>query len=252
MAKRDDIDSILKGWPYEPNQVSVRIVEARDGREVVQMRIDMGLLQLETTGRPDGERPHGAETYLDHLITVALPEGDAFVMNEEQCDEADREFVQFYHRRICWLALRQYDRAVQDADHTLSFMDFCKSHSPDEGWTLTHEQYRPFVLFHRSQAAALAALEATGPEAAILAINNDLERFRAIYVEHGAEEQYADDELVQRLTELRESLRDQFEVGRTLHERLADAVAAEQYELAARLRDELAKQPGEHGRNDPR
>ena len=29
-------------------------------------------------------------------------------MTEEQCQEVDREFVQFYHRRVCWLTLREY------------------------------------------------------------------------------------------------------------------------------------------------
>ena len=46
---------------------------------------------------------------------------------------------------------------------------------------------------------------------------------------------------MQRLTQLRESLRREYGVGRTLHEQLADAVAAEEYELAARIRDELAR-----------
>ena len=43
-----------------------------------------------------------------------------------------------------------------------------------------------------------------------------------------------------RLVELRESVREKFEVGRTLQEQLGDAIASEQYELAARLRDQLA------------
>ncbi len=41
--------------------------------------------------------------------------------------------------------------------------------------------------------------------------------------------------------EMRESLRKEYKVGKTLDERLADAVASEQYELAAQLRDELAR-----------
>jgi len=46
---------------------------------------------------------------------------------------------------------------------------------------------------------------------------------------------------VTQLVELRERLRKEFEVGRTLQEQLNDAVEAEQYELAARLRDEIAQ-----------
>ena len=47
---------------------------------------------------------------------------------------------------------------MKDADHSLAFMDFVKKYSPNDEWTLSHEQYRPFILFHRTQAAALAAL----------------------------------------------------------------------------------------------
>ena len=140
-----------------------RLVRTADGREVLQMRVEMGVLQLETAGRPDGQRPGGAETYFDAPVELGRQGGDDFELNADQCAEADREFMQFYHRRVCWLALREFRRAAADADHTLGFMDFVRDHSPDEEWTASHEQYRPFVLFHRTQASTLATLEEIGP-----------------------------------------------------------------------------------------
>jgi hypothetical protein len=242
MSKRQDIDNVLKSWKYEPGEVAARLVRATDGREILQMRIDLGLLQMEIENRPDGARPGGAETYFDYLLAVALHEGDGFELSEEQCAEADREFVQFYHRRMCWLALREFRRAMRDADHSLSFMDFVRSCSPSEEWTASHEQYRPFILFHRTQAAALAELEDDGPEAAVEAINVGMERLKRCYLDAGAEETAVDtDELVERLDELRESVREHYHLGRTLSEQLADAVAAEEFERAARLRDEIAR-----------
>src|SRR5262249_25497588 len=123
IAVNQDIDNALQGWGYKPGVVQARLTTARDGRQVVQMRVDLGVLQMEVTGRPDGGRPHGQPTYLDYLKQKAraAARGERpFVLDEEQCQEADREFVQFYHRRISWLALRQYARAVADADHTLA------------------------------------------------------------------------------------------------------------------------------------
>lgn len=241
MARRKDIDQLLRDWPYEPGSVSARLIEVGKGREVIQMRIEMGLLQMETTGRPDGAKPEGADTYFDYLLQQSLFEEDDFELSDEQCDEADREFVQFYHRRICWLSLREFSRAAQDADHTLAFMDFCREHAPDEQWAISHEQYRPFVLFHRVQAAALAQLEDDEAEQAISEINEGLERFRTLFEEYDAEERYDDDELVSRLIELRESLRDHYEVGQTLDEQLNDAITSEKYELAAALRDKISQ-----------
>jgi hypothetical protein len=241
MPRRKDIDDLLSGWPFEPGEVMARSVKAADGREVLQMRVDMGVLQMEVANRPDGSRPEGADTLFDHLKSVELAEDEDWVLSQEQCEEADREFVQFYHRRICWLALRRFPEAVRDADHTLAFMDFVKQHSPDEQWTLSHEQYRPFVLFHRVQAAALGALEQRSPEAAIEEINRGLDQFRRLFEEYEVTEKFDEDELVRRLSELQASLREHYRVGRTLDEQLADAVAKEQYELAAHLRDEIAR-----------
>lgn len=242
MDQPQHLDETLLNWPYDPTAVSVRVVQGRDERDIIQMRVELGVLQLETTGRPDGWKPEGDETYFDHLIKLEISNKENLVLTEDQCLECDREFVQFYHRRICWLALQRYEEAVHDADHTLGLMDFCRRHSPDEEWTMTHEQYRPFVLYHRIQAGAMASISDDEPELAVEAINNGLDQLRQIYVEHEIDgDEFEDDELVARLIELRESLRDQFDVGRTLRERLHDAVASEQYELAARLRDEIGR-----------
>ncbi len=239
MAGFRDIDSILKGWPFRPGEVTARMVKARSGRQVIQMRVDMGLLQMETEHRPDGERPGGAETFFDYVVGEAVREGESFRLSKEQCAEADREFVQYYHRRICWLALREYKRAAKDADHSLALMDFVRDHSPDEEWTLSHEQYRPFVLFHRVQAGALAALEEDGPESAIREINRGLDRFKDLFERYDAADRFSDDELVKRLSDMREHVRQRYDVGNTLEEQLAQAVEAENYELAAQLRDRM-------------
>lgn len=240
MSAKENLDRILRQWPYEPESVKVRRVEGSDGRPVLQMRVDMGVLQLETSGRPDGDRPHGFSTYGDYLRNKVRRQPD-FVLSDEQCLEVDREFVQFYHRRICWLTLREFQRAVEDAEHTLTLMDLCRNHGTDEEWILAHEQYRPFVLFHRIQASALSQLEDSTPESAIAELNRGLGQLQAVFAEYDAEEEFEEDELRLRLVELRESLRDHYQVGRTLEERLDEAVAEERYELAAQLRDELAR-----------
>jgi hypothetical protein len=195
---------------------------------------------METQGRPDGQPMQGFPSFLDLMLEQEKKDAD-FVMDEDQCFEADREFVQYYHRRISWLRLQHYHRAVEDADHTLGLMDVCRDHSPDEEWTMSHEQYRPFVLFHRTQAAALAALDESDAEHAIAEITAGLDQMREVFVEHEAEDEFDDDEMVIQLCKLRDSLREEYEVGPSLQERLAEAVKSEQYELAAQLRDELAR-----------
>lgn len=248
----NDIDDILKQWPFDPQSVNVRLLELSQ-RQVLQMRVDMGVLQLEIDGRPDGNQFNGQQTYFDFLRQRSSKAADEFELNDDICLEIDREFVQFYHRRVCWLQLKEFGKAVKDADHTLKLMDFCKSHSPDDQWTVSHEQYRPFVLYHRTQAAALSHLNAEDEEddvktsdrrsveLAIEEVNDGLEKLHELFVEYEADEQFEDDDLVERLRELREGMRDKYDVGLTLKEQLAAAINNEDYELAASLRDELSK-----------
>jgi hypothetical protein len=243
-VSKQHIDDALRGWAYEPGTVQARLLKGDDGRPIIQMRVDLGVLQLEVANRPDGVQPHGCPTYHDYLrreASSAAGRGETFVLDEEQCREADREFLQFYHRRICWLSLRRYDRAVADADHTLTFMDFVRDHSPSAEYTLAHEQYRGFVTFQRTQGAAALALEKNDPEAAIDEVRQGLDQLRDFFAAHDAEGQMEDDGMVRHLRKIESFLRKEHNIEETLQEQLDRAIANEQYETAAKLRDELRK-----------
>lgn len=240
------LDNLFKEWPYEFGEIIARKVRGSDGRPLVQLRIDMGVLQLEVDGRPDGTKPGGETTYLDYLCKLALEEQDDFELDDIRCVEVDREFVQYYHRRIAWLSLGEFERAASDAQHSLELMDFSSLHAPHQEWAEMHEQYRPFVLFHRSQALALAALESLEPSQAIDAIEHGMHQIADAYRLQGADDDdLAEDEFLLRLEDMKESLEEQYDFEEPLAKQLAEAVAREQYELAAEIRDRIArrKQP---------
>ncbi len=121
-------------------------------------------------------------------------------------------------------------------------MDFVAAHCPESPWTISHERYRALVHFHRAQAAAMTALERSTPQAAVEEINAGLAKLREVLPRLEDTEQVEDDELITQLVELKESLRKEYQLGPTLTEQLSEAVAAEEYERAARLRDEIARQ----------
>jgi hypothetical protein len=240
----EDIDEALRGWEVKPGTVQARQVEAADGRKVLQMRLDLGIVQMETEGRPDGARPQGFATYFEYLSSQAGEKGShgkRFVLNEDQCMEADREFIQFYHRRICWMALENFQRAVADADHTLAFMDFVRDHAPNEEYMQAHEQYRGFVMFHRIESAAALKVQEKSPEAAIDEITTGLEKLQSFFSDNNAEEQMEENPMIEQLRKMEQALREKHGIEATLREQLAKAVANEQYEVAAKLRDALRR-----------
>jgi hypothetical protein len=239
-----DIDGALRGWDYQPGMIQPRLIETDNGRQVIQLRVDLGILQIETGSRPDGAKPHGFPTYFAYLLHqagVAERAGHELVLSDEQCLEADREFVQFYHRRVCWLQLGNFGRAIADADHTLAFMSFVRDHSPNEEYAQAHEQYRGFVLFQRTQARVALEAEEKRPEAAIDALHAGLNELRSFFTEHGAEEEMEDNAMVQHLEQMEAKLREKYGIEATLQEQLDRAVADEDYEKAARLRDRLKR-----------
>lgn len=246
---RRDMDDVIQGWPFEPGETIAREVRARDGRTVIQIRVELGVLQLEVGGRPDGTRPHGFATYLDYLRYRAAGRGQApggkaptWLMAHENRVEADREFVQYSHRRGAWLTLQRYDKALLDADHTLALMDFVALHGGDADYIDSHERYRGLVLFHRTRAAAAMALERRKPEEAIDIIREGVERIgshQARWVQEHDENETQAETLIEQLRVLEHEIRTNFAVEKTLREQLDEAVATEDYELAARLRDQI-------------
>ncbi len=60
-----DIGTLLNEWEYDPFN-HVRKIVGEDGREKIQVRVELGILQMEVDGRPDGKRPYGMESLLDY------------------------------------------------------------------------------------------------------------------------------------------------------------------------------------------
>ncbi len=250
---RRDIDEALRDWPFEPDlgELMAREIRSRDGRKVIQIRIELGILQLEVEGRPDGLRPHQFATFLDYLRYRAAARGLApggkappWTMSVEQCEEADREFVQYFHRRMAWLSLQRYDRALADADHTLALMDFIGRHGADKDYIASHEKLRGPVLFQRTKAAAAMALERRRPDEAIDAVHDGIARLDAHQNdwERAHAEELPNGSLIEQLRMLEDEIRRNFAVEKTLREQLDEAVASEDYERAAVLRDRIRSQ----------
>jgi len=147
-----DIRRILDEWEYDPYSFSVRIVPGDDGKQKLQIRLDLGVLQLEMEGRPDGTSPHDKESLLDYYEeklaeSPADPvSGSDFVLTDDDCDQLRMEAIQYYHRYVSLLELEKYKGVISDTEHNLAILDLMKEYAEDKSDFMSYEQYRPYIL----------------------------------------------------------------------------------------------------------
>src|SRR5271169_5799993 len=111
-----DITPILKGWDHAPDEFQVRIVVGLDGRDKLQRRLDLGLIQMELSGRPDATRPFGFESLLDYHEDRAreTKAPDEYVLDTDACADLMREGTQYYNRYLAAYHIRRFDLVARD------------------------------------------------------------------------------------------------------------------------------------------
>ncbi len=242
-----DLSSLLRDWPYEPGKINVRLISGDDGDDRIQMRLDLGVLQMCVDGRPDGQRPRGFESLLEYHearldeLQREKPNAGAFSLSADDCRELREEAVQYYHRYMALLVLDDYEGVVRDTSRNLRVLDLCAQHAQTESDRQALEPFRAYITMMRARALASQALKDNEPKAAILALDEGLEALRRHYAQAGEEASFDSSSEVQLLRGMRESLVPKLPLSQKaeLKKRLHDALKAENYELAAILRDEL-------------
>lgn len=239
-----DISEILREWPYDPGQISARIIPGNDGLPRLQIRVELGILQLHLDGRPDGQRPEGFESLLD--LYESRPEGDeddgeeAERLSAEECEALRAEALQYYHRFVGLMVLEDYERVIRDTTRNLRVLDLCARRAAEESDRVALERFRPYVLMMRARARASQHMREGEPKAAAVAVDEGLEALRKHYADIGQPQLMERSPEARVLREVREALSPLPVSQRAeLTDRLNRAIAEENYELAAILRDEL-------------
>ena len=255
MAK--DISPILEGWDYDPDRVSVRIVAGDDGREKIQLRLDLGLLQMDFEGRPDGKRPAGCVSWFDYYQRQQReqdqrnPDGPSFVLESEDCVRLLREGVQYYHRYVSFWHLERYELCARDTTRNLKLFAFVREYARHTRDKLQFDQWRPYVTMMHARAVATPLLGLKDYRAALGAIDAGIKSIRSFLTEYDQLEN-ADkcNELVY-LLHWRDEIATKDAEGDPsavpydplvrLQAELEQAIAEERFEDAAQLRDSIRK-----------
>src|SRR5258706_256178 len=243
-----DISHLLEQWDYQPGQVVVRRFAGKDGVEKIQLRVDLGLLQMNAAGRPDGKRPLGHPSLLDYYKTRLQKHRDAyggsddeFALVAEDCAKLQLEALQYHHRYICLLQLEDFAAVVRDAERNLAVFDFVEkfAESDELAWSLL--QFKPQLLMLLTRARATQSLRANDYALVTQQIHEGIEEIRNFFREHLRGELMEQSGEIQSL----ENWLAQISAQRPLTEReklekaLQDAIQNEDYQKAAQLRDVL-------------
>src|SRR5437773_3081202 len=161
-----DISHLLEQWEYQPGQVVVRKFKAKDGKEKLQLRVDLGLLQMNTEGRPDGKRPMGHTSLFEYYqaklhkhLAANDGEPEGFKLKPEDCSKLQLEALQYHHRYICLLQLEDYAGVVRDTERNLKLFDFVAAHAESDELAWSLQQFRPQVLMIDTRARATLKLQ---------------------------------------------------------------------------------------------
>ena len=227
-----DIANILNTWPYEQGKLNARIVEAADGRSLIQIRIELGIIQMEMRGRPDGVVQYGFSSLLALIEDREVPES----LDPDTCRRLREEGVQRSHRSAALFALGKWEAVIHDCNKNLELFDLCRDHAQEQMDSEALEQFRAAVIAMRARAGAEWAVEEGHPAKAVEAVNRGLKQ-----LQESLGEGWESSNEVQLLRGMKEVLVPQLPPSERadLKERLLAAIAAENYELAAILRDEL-------------
>ena len=170
----DDISRVLENWDYRLGRVDARRVKDEDGVEKLQLRIDLGLLQMNAQFRPDGKRPFGHPTLLDHFL-IRLDkhreknggEDDNFTISPDECAKLQQEAIQYHHRSICNFELEDYEAVERDTEHILELLDFVQDFASQDEIGQSFQQFRPQTIMMQVRAVGTELIAANNYEAAI-------------------------------------------------------------------------------------
>lgn len=248
-----DISSILRGWDYEPGTLNVRKVTGADGNPKLQLRLDLGLLQMELTGRPDGQQPHGCESLLEYheqqLVAHEKDHGSdlGFTISSDECQSLRDEAVMYYQRYLSLFVLEEFSGVVRDTARNLRVLDLCNRFAAEDEDRFTLEQYRPYITMMHTRAQASLHFREKRYRDALREIDRGLTDIRDFFELYGQPEAFAKANEVKVLKRFAREVRRQLPVDplKQFQKKLDRAVKDERYEEAATLRDRIANLKGQ-------
>jgi len=245
-----DLTPFLTNWEYQPGKIVVRKFTSKEGVEKIQLRVDLGILQMNVDGRPDGTKPYGCESLLEHYLEKLeayqeTHEGDdeGYWLTPEDCALLQQEAIQYHHRYICHFQLKEYDKVIRDTERNLEVLDFSEAYaeSDDLAWSL--QQFRPQLILMQVRAKASIALEKDDYKLAMSIVSDGIKGIREFYRDQERNDLMESSPELSSLEVWIEEIGSQrpLTTEEKLEKEMEEAVRRENYERAAEIRDQIKK-----------
>lgn len=241
-----DLRRTLAGWDYEPGQITVRKITGDDGAVKIQMRLDLGLLQMEVSGRPDGRRPHGAESLLSYHLNRVEKYRErngtdlGYELSPDECQAMREEAVQYYHRYLAEFVLEDFEGVQRDTARNTELLDLCRKYAREESDRVALEQYRPYLIMMNTRAEVHLLLREGRFKTALARVDAGLTGIREV-VSDGEDDEFEELTEVSILASLRHEIAARMPMDpiERLEAELEKAVEEERYEEASVLRTRI-------------
>jgi len=173
------IDDILDSLAYDIEN-PVRTLETADGREVVLIQANaFTLSRIYTTGRPDGKRPHGRDSYLEYFneqledYKNTHDKDEGFSLTPEDWRALFNESSDRYIRYLLFSGIRRWKDVKRDTETNIAVVDFAKKYAPDEiAWDIY--QYKGYILMMNTISQAEISMTRGDLNDAIEKIDNGM------------------------------------------------------------------------------
>lgn len=243
----NDIRTVIKDWKYTPDKVSVRKIKSADGQVRIQMRLDLGLLQMESTGRPDGKRPENCESLLDYYQKkLAQYKREhrteiGFELTGSDCKKLRDEALMYYHRYLACFILEEYEQVLSDTQRNLEVFDLCAKYASRKGDRMIFDQHRPYLVMMNTRAKAKMAEKSGKYPIALKYIKTGLKEIKKLYDDAEQIEDFPYAPETEILKNLAKKIRTKLPANpiRILKKKLEIAITNEDFSEAARIRDQI-------------
>jgi hypothetical protein len=240
---KEDLRELLRNWPFDAEN-NIRRVRGADGREVMQVRLPMGIEQYELEGRPDGQRPHGLESLLEYHVrrlfqAEAAGQREDFELTPAQCAEMFDEGTLYYFRYLHLFQSRDWNLVVRDTRRNIELFDFVQRHARRDEDRQHLEKWRPYILRIHAVACAMIELERGRTLSSREMVAAAIQKIETLPELDNETFRFERERSLEALRELCAEIDKHRALSplEKLEKQLEQAVAEQQFERAAQLRD---------------